>query len=151
MSLTLHKSMGVRRNFSRGEQCQQFAKLSQVAKDAAMQMNVRETLFRYYTTTPQKMPYVTVVTKNALLWQPSQVYSDHIQNRVSSNFESMVLIFTEVLPWSLNNQQIMTLFYLARRVSSVATRVSLVQIVAFFNIRFFRRVSNKLNASFTNT
>jgi len=46
--------MGVRRNFSRGEQCQQFAKLSQVAKDAAMQMDVRETLFRYYTTTPQE-------------------------------------------------------------------------------------------------
>jgi len=115
----------------------------------------RWTFAKHFSVTTRlhhkKMPYVTVVTKNALLWQPSQVYSDHIQNRVSSNFESMVLIFTEVLPWSLNNQQIMTLFYLARRVSSVATRVSLVQIVAFFNIRFFRRVSNKLNASFTNT
>jgi len=45
----------------------------------------------------------------------------------------------------------MTLFYLARLVSSVATWVSLVQIVAFFNIRFSVTVSNKLNASFSNT
>jgi len=59
------------------------------------------------------MPYVTTVTKNALLWQPSQVYSDHIQNRLSANVESRILIFTEVLPWSLTNPQIMTLFYLA--------------------------------------
>ena len=97
------------------------------------------------------MPYVTTVTKNALLWQPSQVYSDHIQNRLSANVESRILIFTEVLPWSLTNPKIMTLFYLAWLVGGVATGASLVQIVAFFNIRFFRTVSNKLNASFTNT
>jgi len=107
-----------------GGQRQHFARLSHVADDS-MQMYVRETLFPHYVTT---------VTKNALLWQPGQVYSDHIQNRLSANFENKILIFTEVLPWSLTNPQIMTLFYLAR----LATGVSRVQIVAFFNIRFFR-------------
>ena len=63
------------------------------------------------------MPCFTTVTNNALHWQPSQMYSDHFQNRLSAKFECRILIFTEVLPWSLTNPQIRTLFYLARLVS----------------------------------
>jgi len=47
------QSMGVRRNFSRGGQRQHFANLSQVDDDA-IKNYVRETLYPYYTTTPQR-------------------------------------------------------------------------------------------------
>jgi len=54
--------MGVRRNFSRGEQRQHFVDPCQVADDA-MQMYVHETLYHFYTH-PKNMPHITtLVTK----------------------------------------------------------------------------------------
>jgi len=143
-------TMGVRRNFSRGQR-HHFADLSQVDDDA-IQIYVRETLYLYYTT--KEMPMLQSRTQIIrFVVMHSQVHSDNFHNRLSANFSSGILIFTEVLPWSLTNPQIMTLFYLARLVSTVATGTSLV------NIRllpssisdFYVTDSNKLNTSFIST
>ena len=48
-----HLNVCVSRNFSRRGQHQHFAYLCQVADDA-MEVYVRETLYRFYTTTPQR-------------------------------------------------------------------------------------------------
>ena len=62
--------MGVRRNFSREEQRQHFADPCHVADDA-MQMEVHETLYRFYTTTPQrKCPMLRNSHKKVLRWRP---------------------------------------------------------------------------------
>jgi len=49
----------------------------------------------------------------------SQVYYNNFQNRLSAHFQSKLLIFTEVLPWSLTKPQFMTLFYQAIRAGNV--------------------------------
>jgi len=59
----------------------------------------------------------TTVTKMRLFGNHSQVYYDNCHNMLSAEFQSGVLLFTELLSWSLTKPQIMTLFYLARAVS----------------------------------
>jgi len=54
--------MGIRRNFSRGEQCRHFAYLFQIADDAT-QTDVHETLYPLYTT--NKMLNVTAKVANS--------------------------------------------------------------------------------------
>jgi len=71
----------------------------QVADDA-MQMSVHETLYPFYTT-PQrkKMPLVAIpVTKMAFIRSHSQVYYDNFHNRLSADFQSKVLLFTDKVP-----------------------------------------------------
>jgi len=104
--------------FPEGGQRQHFADASQVADDA-VQTYVHETLYRFYTTTPQRKcdNSTTTVKKNALRGSHNQLYYDNFHNRSSADFQSRVILTTEVLPWSLTKPQIMTLFYLARLIS----------------------------------
>ena len=62
-------SMGVRRNFSRGGQCQHFANPCQVADDA-MQMYVHETPFFTRLNHKENAPCYDNSHKNELVWQP---------------------------------------------------------------------------------
>jgi len=67
--------MGVRRNFSKGEQRQNFAYQFQVADDT-MQMDVHKTLYPFYVT--QKIHHVTVTnTKIRFVGSNCQVYYDN--------------------------------------------------------------------------
>jgi len=119
-----------------------------------MQMYVHEILYPYYTTIPQRnCPMLQQQSqKMHVAGSHSQVYSENFHNRLSENFQSRIIIFTEVLPWSLTNPQ-MTSFYLTRLVSSVATGASLVNIRLLHSSAsdFYVTVSKKLNASFINT
>ena len=59
----------------------------------------------------------TAVTKMRLLGSHIQVHYGNFHNTLSADFQSRVLLFTNVLSWSLTKPQIITLFYLARPIS----------------------------------
>ena len=102
--------MGDRRNFSKRGQRQHFAAPCQVADDA-MRMYVHETFYHFYTTTPQKYScYDNIFTKLRFLGSHSKVYHDNFHNRLSADFQGVVLLFTEVLPWSLANHKVRLYF-----------------------------------------
>jgi len=91
--------MGVRRYFSRGEQHQHFANFCEVADDA-MQMYVHKMLYPFYTTTPQRkcLMLQQQSQKIHVVCSHSQVYYDNFHHGLSADFQSRVLMFTEVLP-----------------------------------------------------
>jgi len=73
--------MGVRRKFSRGGQHLHFADICHVADDA-MQMEIHETLYRFYMTTPQrKCPMLRQQSqKICFVGSHSQVQDDNFHN-----------------------------------------------------------------------
>jgi len=76
------RSMGVRRNFSRGGQHQNFAYQFQVADDT-MQMDVHKTLYPFYVA--KKIHHVTVTnTKIRFVGSNYQVYYDNLHSRFST-------------------------------------------------------------------
>jgi len=86
-----------------------------------MQMDVHGSLNPFYTATPQRIcPMLRQQSeKMRFIVNHSQIYCNNYQNRLSADFQSKVLIFTEVLPWSLTKPQFMTLFYQAIRAGNV--------------------------------
>jgi len=93
--------MGVRINFSRGGNVNSLLNFLRL-----LTMQCRCTFAKHFSFTTRLHHKENALCYNGhktALWQPSQVYSDHLQNRLSANFESRILIFTEVLPWSLTN------------------------------------------------
>jgi len=82
-----------------------------------MQMDVHGSLYPFYTATPQKKCLMLrqQSEKMQFIGNHSQVYCNNFQKMLSADFQSKLLIFTELLPWSLTKPQFMALFYQAIR------------------------------------
>jgi len=120
-----NQARGRQQKFFNGGQRQHFANLSQVDDDA-IKIYVGETLYPYYTTTPQRnCPMLQQrAHKMHFVGSHGQVYDDKFYNRLSAYFQSRIFTFTDVLPCVLNEHT----NYFILPSSCVAT----------FNIRFLR-------------
>jgi len=112
--------MGVGRNFSRGGgNINILLVLVRLLTRCNANVRSRNVLPFLHHNTTKNTNVTTIVTKLRFVGSHSQVYYDNFHNRLSADFQGRVLLFTEVLPWSLTKPQITAVFYLARPINVI--------------------------------
>jgi len=109
-----------------------------------MQMYVHETLNLFYTSKlKRKCPCHDNSHKMRLFGRHSQVYYNNFHNAFSAYFQNRVLLFTEVLPWLSQKQQIKMREKMLSCTTTIATskplgnfpqKVLTKSLSAFFNL-----------------